>query len=69
MKKLQVQGVILVITAMLSAVLLSACGKNPEDKKLTPNPGTKQEADVEAETKTETEEETETETAGSVDGV
>lgn len=68
MKKLQVQGVILVITAMLSAVLLSACGKNPEDKKLTPKPGTKQEADVEAETKTETEEETETETAGSVDG-
>ena len=34
MKKLQ--GVILIITAMLSAVLLSACGKNPEDKESIP---------------------------------
>ena len=33
MKKLHLQGVILIITAMLSAVLLSACGKNPDDKK------------------------------------
>ena len=50
MKKLQLQGVILIITAMLSAVLLSACGKNPEDKELIPKPGTKQEAETEAET-------------------
>ena len=56
MKKLHLQGVILLITAMLSAVLLSACGKNPDDKKeLIPKPGTKQEADVEVETKTEAE--------------
>ena len=46
MKKLQLQGVILLITAMLSAVLLSACGKNLEDKELIPKPGTKQEADA-----------------------
>ena len=50
MKKIQLQGVILIITAMLSAVLLSACGKNPEDKELIPKPGTKQEAETEAET-------------------
>ena len=62
MKKLQLQGVILLITAMLSAVLLSACGKNPEDKELIPKPGIKQEADAEQETKTETETETKTET-------
>ena len=62
MKKLQLQGVILIITAMLSAVLLSACGKNPEDKELIPKPGTKQEADAEAETKTEAESKTEAET-------
>ena len=48
MKKIQLQGVILIITAMLSAVLLSACGKNPEDKELIPKPGTKQEAETEA---------------------
>lgn len=47
MKKIQLQGVILIITAMLSAVLLSACGKNPEDKELIPKPGTKQEAETE----------------------
>ena len=50
MKKIQLQGVILIITAMLSAVLLSACGKNPEDKELISKPGTKQEAETEAET-------------------
>ena len=50
MKKIQLQGMILIITAMLSAVLLSACGKNPEDKELIPKPGTKQEAETEAET-------------------
>lgn len=55
MKKIQLQGVILIITAMLSAVLLSACGKNPEDKELIPKPGTKQEAEIEAETEAETE--------------
>ena len=64
MKKLHLQGVILIITAMLSAVLLSACGKNPDDKKeLIPKPGTKQEADAEVETKTEAE----TEAEGSAD--
>ena len=62
MKKLQLQGVILLITAMLSAVLLSACGKNPEDKELIPKPGTKQEADAEMETKTEANAEAEAET-------
>ena len=62
MKKLHLQGVILLITAMLSAVLLSACGKNPDDEKeLIPKSGTKQEADVEVETKTEAETEAETE--------
>ena len=50
MKKIQLQVVIMIITAMLSAVLLSACGKNPEDKELIPKPGTKQEAETEAET-------------------
>ena len=49
MKKLQVQGVMLIITAMLSAVLLSACGKNTEDKELIPKQGTKQEAEAETE--------------------
>lgn len=49
MKKLQLQGVILIITAMLSAVLLSACGKNPEDKELIPEQGTKQETEAETE--------------------
>ena len=63
MKKIQLQGVILIITAMLSAVLLSACGKNPEDKELIPKPGTKQEAEAEAETKIEAE----TEVVGSAD--
>ena len=65
MKKLQVQGVILIITVMLSAVLLSACGKNPEDKELIPKQGTKQEA--EAETKIEADVEAETEVVGSAD--
>ena len=66
MKKLHLQGVILIITAMLSAVLLSACGKNPDDKKeLIPKPGTKQEADAEVETKTEAE--TEAEESADVD--
>ena len=68
MKKLHLQGVILIITVMLSAVLLSACGKNPDDKKeLIPKPGTKQEADAEVETKTEAETETETEAEESAD--
>ena len=73
MIKLQLQGVILIITAMLSAVLLSACGKNPEDKELIPEQGTKQEAEAEtkteaeAETKTEAEAETKTEAVGSAD--
>ena len=68
MKKLHLQGVILIITAMLSAVLLSACGKNPDDKKeLIPKPGTKQEADAEVETKAEAETEAETEGSADVD--
>ena len=65
MKKLQVQGMILIITVMLSAVLLSACGKNPEDKESIPKQGTKQEA--EAETKIEADVEAETEVVGSAD--
>ena len=65
MKKIQLQGVILIITAMLSAVLLSACGKNPEDKELIPKPGTKQEAEAEAEAETKIE--AETEVVGSAD--
>lgn len=71
MKKLQVQGVILIITVMLSAVLLSACGKNPEDKELTPKQGTKQEAEaetkIEADVEAETKSEVETEVVGSAD--
>ena len=69
MKKIQLQGVILIITAMLSAVLLSACGKNPEDKELIPKPGTKQEAETEAETEAEAETKIEagTEVVGSAD--
>ena len=71
MKKLQVQGVILIITAMLSAVLLSACGKNPEDKELIPEQGTKQEAEaetkIEADAEAETKIEAETEVVGSAD--
>ena len=42
------------ITWILFAAVLSACGKEADDKKLIPKPEKKQEADAETETKTET---------------
>ena len=42
------------ITCILFAAVLSACGKEADDKKLIPKPEKKQEADAETETKTET---------------
>lgn len=41
------------ITWILFAAVLSACGKEADDKKLIPKPEKKQEADAETETKTE----------------
>ena len=42
------------ITWILFAAVLSACGKEADDKKLIPKPEKKQETDAETETKTET---------------
>jgi len=63
MQKVQLKWVIRILTGLLSVVLLSACGKNPDDKELISKPETKQEeeADAEAETKTKTESKTKTE--------
>lgn len=50
------------ITWILFAAVLSACGKEADDKKLIPKPEKKQEADAETETKTEENAEAEAET-------
>ena len=48
------------ITWILFAAVLSASGKEADDKKLIPKPEKKQEADAETETKTEANAEAET---------
>ena len=50
------------ITCILSAAVLSACGKEADDKELISKPEKKQEADAEAETKTEANADAEAET-------
>lgn len=50
------------ITWILFAAVLSACGKEVDDKKLIPKPEKKQETDAETETKTEANAEAEAET-------
>lgn len=50
------------ITCILLAAVLSACGKEADDKELIPKPEKKQEADAETETKTEANAEAEAET-------
>lgn len=54
------------ITWILFAAVLSACGKEADDKKLIPKPEKKQEADAETETKTEANAEAEAETTADV---
>ena len=54
------------ITRILFAAVLSACGKEADDKKLIPKPEKKQEADAETETKTEANAEAEAETTADV---
>ena len=48
------------ITWILFAAVLSACGKEADDKELIPKPEKKQEADAETEIKTEANAEAET---------